>query len=122
MTRSVTNSEIRSILTDFQDTHISDGCRPFFSIEPCHDALGSCAYEHTYRDGKTYRTGIIHLHSEIRRHPILIKGVLWHEFCHHMTWQLTGKTGHAEVFRRCYEKEPWLCLLNTMALLFVKID
>lgn len=117
----VTDDEIISFLAHLQSIHISGGHPPDYTHVDDLDALGVCRYTHARTGSSTYRIGDISVHPEMMRHPLLIKGVLWHEYCHHMEWQLKGTSGHAEAFRRYYEKEPWYALLNTIALIFIKI-
>lgn len=117
----VTDDEILSFLANLQSKHINGGHAPDYTSVTDLDALGVCRYTHARSASSTYRIGDISVHPGMLRHPILIKGVLWHEFCHHMEWQIKGTAGHGASFRECYEKQPWYVLLNTIALLFIKI-
>ena len=112
---------IQSFLTEMQHKHINGGCPPTYDEGDYDKALGCCQYMYWRLDGKTYRIGSIRLHPRIKAHPMLMKGVLWHEFAHHMEWQIDGTAGHGKKFNNYYEKELFYCILNLFALLFIKI-
>lgn len=68
-------------------------------------------------DTSKRRYGVIVLHPSLKKHRILMEGVLWHEFCHAWEWSEDATTGHGSAFKKREKSNRRLYFYDILAKL-----